>query len=228
MKAKTDLGPILNFLSQLSQNNNKAWFDRNRAAYDQARASFDEFVHGLIAELSKFDDLEGATAEESIFRINRDIRFSKDKTPYKTNMGAHIVRGGRKSERLGYYVHIAPGDQSLLAGGLHMPTTGQRASFRSAIAQDARPFKKIIQARDFRRYFGGLEGERLRTAPQGYARDHPEIQLLQLKQVTVSHHLTDRELLVPDIIPQSARVFRAMKPFLDYLNGVIEPAIAEL
>ncbi len=220
MKPTIDLKPVFEFLGELRENNNKAWFEQNRAAYEQARDCFENFVGLLISGIDGFENLEGVSAKDCIFRINRDIRFSKDRTPYKVNMGANIAPGGRKSGRLGYYIHVQPGDQSLLAGGLYMPTSAELAKFRMAVDRNPAPLKEIIAARTFRRYFGALEGERLATAPQGYARDHADIDLLRLKQVTVIHHLQDKQVLAPDLAQSAVQVFKAMKPFLDYLNSV--------
>lgn len=222
MKPSVNLKTILTFLGGLEKNNNKAWFDAQRSQYDQARSAFEEFVQLLIAEISKFDDLGILSAKECIFRINRDVRFSKDKSPYKTNMGALMGTAGKKSARQSYYVHIAPHDQSFLAGGLHMPTPEQLAKFRQAIARDAAPFKKIIGARDFVRNFGALEGEKLATAPKGYPRDHPEIEILKLKEITFGHPLTDKDLLKPGIVTDCAQVFKSLKPFLKYLDSILE------
>jgi uncharacterized protein (TIGR02453 family) len=220
MKATVNLKPVLDFLDDLSQNNNKAWFDANRERYERAKAGFEEFVQLLIAEIGKFDDLGTLSAKECTFRINRDIRFSKDKTPYKTNMGASIAPGGKKSTRQSYYFHLAPHNQSFAAGGLHMPTPEQLAKFRQAIDRDAASFKKIINAKDFRQYFGPLDGEKLATAPKGYPKDHPEIELLKLKEVVAGHRLTDKQVLAPTIVTDAARAFKALKPFLKYLDSI--------
>ncbi len=213
--------PVLDFLLVLRENNNKAWFDSHRADYEQARAAFAALIEYLISELEEVQDLRGITAKDCIFRINRDVRFAKDKSPYKTNFGANIVPGGKKSGDLGYYVHLAPHDNSFIAGGLYMPSSEQLAKFRRAIAEDARPFKRIMKNKDFVRYFGAIEGERLSTAPQGYARDHPEIDLLRLKSVVVRHPLTDKQVLSPRFPAQVMPVMTALKPFSDYLSQLI-------
>lgn len=218
---KANLKPTLEFLSKLKKNNNRVWFQENRAAFDQTQEAFSIFVDTLIHDLGRVDDLAGLSAKDCIFRIYRDVRFSKDKSPYKTNMGAEIGGGGRKSGRLGYYVHIAPHDQSMIAGGLYMPSGEQIAKFRQAIARDAKKFKKIINDKDFKKYFSTLEGEKLKTAPQGFARDHPEIELLKLKQVVVYHRLSDEQVLASNAAARAVTVFKAMKPFLDYLNSIV-------
>lgn len=218
---KANLKPTLDFLSKLKNNNNREWFQKNRTAFDQAQEAFAIFVDTLIRDLGRVDNLAGVSAKDCIFRIYRDIRFSKDKSPYKTNMGAEIVGGGRKSGRLGYYLHIAPHDQSMVAGGMYMPSGEQLNKFRQAIARDAKRFKKIVNDKQFIKYFGTLEGDKLRTAPQGFVRDHPEIELLKLKQVVVYHRLSDEQVVAPNAATRAVTVFKAMKPFLDYLNSII-------
>jgi uncharacterized protein (TIGR02453 family) len=220
MKA-IDLKPVLDFLSALKGHNNKDWFEEHRAAYETARTHFENFVDQLISEYGEVEDLGGITAKDCIMRIYRDTRFSKDKSPYKTNMSATIAPGGKKSTRLGYHLHMQPNDETLVAGGLYMPTPEQLSRFRMAIDQDAAPFKAILEDRDFKKYFGRLEGEKVKTVPQGYRRDHPEIELLRFKQVVVVHRLTDEIVLSPRFSTQMIKTFTAMKPFLDYLNAIL-------
>lgn len=221
MKSFSSLEPVLAFLADLRENNNKAWFDRNRPRYENARQAFEELVEYFITELNKVQDLRGVSARECIFRINRDIRFSKDKSPYKTNLGAEIAPGGRNSSTLGYYLHLAPGDASMVAGGMYMPASGQLSKFREAIVRDAAPFKRIMKASDFVRYFGFVEGDRLSTAPQGYGRDHPEIDLLRLKQVLVVHRFTDKQVVARTFRSNALKAMNAMTPFTDYLNRIL-------
>src|SRR5215212_3171464 len=139
-----ELRPVLDFLSDLKRHNNKAWFEENRAAYEIAKTCFESFVDQLIGEYEKTEDLGGISAKDCIMRIYRDTRFSKDKSPYKTNMSATIAPGGKKSTSLGYHLHMQPHSETLIAGGLYMPTPEQLAKFRRAIAQDAAPFKAIL------------------------------------------------------------------------------------
>jgi uncharacterized protein (TIGR02453 family) len=217
-----DLRPVLEFLSHLKEHNNKAWFDENRAAYDVARERFESFVDQLISEYGGIEELGGITAKDCVMRIYRDTRFSKDKSPYKTNMSATIAPGGKKSSSLGYHLHLQPYDETLIAGGLYMPTPEQLARFRMAIDQDAAPFKAIINDKGFRKYFGMLEGEKVKTVPQGYRQNHPEIELLRFKQVVVVHRLSDEMVLSPKFSTHAVKTFTAMKPFLDYLNAVLK------
>jgi uncharacterized protein (TIGR02453 family) len=218
MGTQVDLKPTLDFLKALKRNNNRTWFQAHRAEYDEASRAFETFVGALIDELWPTEGLGGLTPKDCIFRIHRDIRFSKDKTPYKTHMGAYIAPGGRKAMGIGYYVHVCPGD-SMIAGGLHEPDPKRLDRFRQTIARDARPFKKIIEAKSFREYFGVVEGEKLKSAPRGYSKDHPEIELLRMKQVMVRRGIADRELLDSDVIRQIVKGFKRMKPFLVYLDS---------
>jgi uncharacterized protein (TIGR02453 family) len=217
-----DLKSVLDFLSGLKEHNHKSWFEEHRADYELARARFESFVNQLIREYSGVEDLGGITAKDCVMRIYRDTRFSKDKSPYKTSMGATLAPGGKKSSRLGYHLHIQPQDQSLIAGGLYMPSSEQLARFRKAIDQDAAPFKTILQEKEFRKYFGMLEGEKVKTAPQGYSGEHPEIELLRFKQAVVVHRLSDETVLSPRFGTHTKKVFTAMKPFLDYLNMILQ------
>ena len=154
-------------------------------------------------------------------RIYRDIRFSKDKSPYKRSMSASIGPGGKKSTRLTYYLHIEPPGASMIAGGLHTPDSSQIIKFREAVDRNAKPFKEIISNKVFKQTFGDIQGEKLKTAPKGYDRDHPEIELLRLKEVVAIEHLTDAQVLSPKFGDHVIEAFTAMKPFLDYLNSVI-------
>jgi uncharacterized protein (TIGR02453 family) len=222
MENTINLGPALSFLDELNKNNNKAWFDSHRPAYENARQAFERLIDTLIDELRVPDKLEGLTARDCIFRINRDLRFTKDKTPYKINLAAVVGPGGRKAFVKGYYISIEPHGQSMVAGGLYSPTAEQLARFRQAIDRYAPRYKKVIQDRTFVDYFGTVGGETLKTAPQGYDREHPEIELLKLKQVTAMHSFSDREVMAPGFSDQLVSACRIMRPFLDYLDGILE------
>ena len=222
MPATFNLLPILNFLDNLCQNNYKTWFDTNRADYESARSIFNGFIDYLIDELRTSDNLQGLSAKECVARIYRDIRFSRDKSPYHTNFSAIVAPGGRKSVTHGYYVSLQPHGQSLVAGGLYMLSSQQLNRFRQAIDQHAGKFKAITGNPAFVEQFGKVDGERLKTAPKGYDRAHPEIDLLQLKQVTVLHHFTDQQVLAGDFSEKVLTACRVMKPFVDYLSEVIQ------
>jgi uncharacterized protein (TIGR02453 family) len=221
MENAEDLAPVLSFLKQLEKNNKREWFEAHRSDYENALRRFEDFVAALIIEISAFEDLAGVAPKDCMFRIYRDVRFSKDKSPYKTNMGASIGPGGRKLRGYPCYLHVEPGNRSMLAGGCHEASTEQLARWRSAVDKDASTVKKLIGNKDFVAAFGGLTGEKLAKAPRGYAANHPELELLRLKQIAVMHAVTDKELLSPLVVQSSAAIFRTMKPFTDYLGSIL-------
>lgn len=220
METSINLAPLLSFLAELAEHNDKAWFDEHRAEYEAGRAEFEQLTNYLIDQLRESDDLQNLSAKECVSRINRDIRFSKDKSPYRTNLWAEIAPGGRKATRLGYHVSVGPG-HSIVAGGMYMPMPEQLARFRAAIDQDAAAFKGVISTKTFVENFGIIEGERLKTAPKGYDQTHPEIELLQLKQATAVKRFADDEVLQKDFPARVLKACHALKPLLDYLNGIL-------
>ncbi len=217
-----NLKPVLTFLDDLSKHNNKAWFDQNRSAYEAARGEFERYVNYLIDEFRVADNLGNLTARECISRIYRDLRFSKDKTPYQTHMWATIAPGGKKALRMGYHVSVQPQGHSILAGGLWDTTTQQLNRFRQSIDEDPSEFKALISSKPFVDYFGGIQGDKLKTAPQGYDRSHPDIDLLQLKQVVVVRNFTDQDVLAGEFPEKIVAGCRLMRPFLDYLDRLQE------
>ena len=218
MNASLDLTPVLVFLDEISKHNNKLWFEANRNGYEEARETFESFITLVIDEFRVADGLDGLTAKECISRIYRDIRFSKDKSPYQTHMWAVIAPGGKKTKHMGYYVAIQPQGRSIIAGGLWDPSSDQLSKFRQAIHLDAAPFKTIVQEENFVDYFGRIEGNKLKIAPQGYDKAHPEIELLKMKQVMAVHYFSDNEVLAGNFIQRVIAGCKAMRPFLDYLQ----------
>ena len=210
----------LKFLKQLANNNNKEWFDVNRKTYEAVKAEFEAIVKTTIEKNSSFDpSIAGLEPKQCIFRINKDVRFSKDKSPYKTNIGASINPGGKKSMLAGYYLHIEP-KKSFLAGGCYMPTPEVLSAIRQEIDYNTDDFKKIILAKDFKNYFKELSNEgKLKTAPKGYAKDHPSIELLQHKHFIVVHDLTDVQVCDKNFPSYASKVFKAMLPLNQFLRG---------
>lgn len=210
----------LQFLKDLSKNNNKDWFNEHKGEYEAAKANFTEFIEALLPKLVSFDkEIAGIEAKKTVFRIYRDVRFSKDKTPFQTHLGAHIVGGGRKNEhgRAGYYIKLEPG-KSMLAGGAHLPPANWMKAIREEIDHNAKDLKKIIKSPEFMRYFGVIQGEQLKTAPRDYPKDHPEIELLKYKSLLAVHDLKDSDVLSKDFLEHSAKVFKALYPFDEFLN----------
>jgi uncharacterized protein (TIGR02453 family) len=211
---------VLDYLGDLRQNNNKQWFEANRERYQMARTAFEDLIAELIMRFESVDDLHGTTPKDCMFRINRDVRFSKDKSPYNTHMSAVLAQGGRKSQSRSYYLQIAPGD-SMVAGGLHSPTSQALEKVRRRIAEDAAPLRKILAAPGFVKYFGTLQGDTLKTAPSGYDKANPNIDLLRHKQFMAVHHLDDQAVAANDLIKHIIDVCGAMKPFVSYLQDNI-------
>ena len=218
------LKPTLDFLQELQANNNKPWFQAHHAEYEDAHQRFEDYVDGFIQDFRTVEDFEDLSAKECTFRIYRDVRFAKDKSPYKSNMAASIALGGKRSMRAPYYIHIEPQDNSILAGGIYMPTPDQLAAIRRAIDRKPAQLKAAISSKPFKKYFGTLSGEKLKTPPRGYAADHPEIELLKYKQFVTSCALTDKDILSPRLVARTVEVFAALKPLLDFLNDAVLPS----
>lgn len=208
------------FLNILKDNNNREWFIKNRSLYSEAKDNFESFVQGIINKVIDFEPImKGLEVKSCIYRINRDIRFSNDKSPYKTHFGAFIVRGGKKNgdKFAGYYIHIEPG-KSLIAGGAYMPPTPWLSAIREIINEEPVKLVKIINTKDFIKYFGKIEGEKLKKAPKGYHTDHPNIDLLRFKSYLVVNEVTDEFVLSEKYFDHVLNVIKAMKPFNDFLN----------
>jgi uncharacterized protein (TIGR02453 family) len=197
------------------------WFEAHRGEYESAVDFFASFVGRLIAEIGKVQELGGITPRDCIMRIYRDVRFSKDKSPYRTELGAGIIPGGKRSGRLGYHVSLAPNGKTMVAGGLYDPTPRQLSLFRDAICQNAAPFKGILISPSFKKHFGSLWGESLKTAPKGYERDHPEIELLRRTQVCAVENFSQAAVLSARFERQVVDSVIAMKPFIDYLDSLV-------
>lgn len=215
----------LRFLSELSQNNNKPWFDAHRKDYEAARIDFQNFIQLIIDDLQRTDaTITGIAARDCLFRINRDVRFSKDKSPYKSNMGASIKRGGKKSAFAGYYFHLEPG-KSFIGGGLWMPEAAQLKAVRQEIDYSWEEFQNIIQAKDFKSAFGDLYRDAeiaLITMPKGYEKNHPAIEYLKLKSFFAEASVTDAELTTAALHKKTIGVFKTVYPLLSFINRTIE------
>ncbi|MBX7057918.1 MAG: DUF2461 domain-containing protein [Leptospirales bacterium] len=208
----------LKFLEDLKKNNQREWFQAHRPAYEAALADFTKFLIQLIREIGRFDPaVAKVEAPDCIFRIYRDVRFARDKQPYKTHFGAYLAPGGRKSEHAAYYVHLEPGS-SMLAGGRWMPPADQLRAIREAVARDPKAFTKIIRAAPFKKAFGDLDGEQLKRIPQGFAADHPAAELLKFKSYVAIHRVSNAKILASDLNSYAASVFKTLKPLNDFLN----------
>ncbi len=207
------------FLIELKNNNHKPWFDANNDRYQALRKSFLAFSEEMIAKVSLFDEsIIGINPKKTMFRINRDIRFSKNKAPYKSNFGASISEG--KGDAPGYYVHIEP-DACFLAGGCYMPMPEDLAKIRNYIDATGEELRQITENADFVREYGVLQGERLKSAPKGYPKDHAQADLLAMKGFFVSHKVTEEQVCSPDFPEYAAKVFKALLPLNDFLRAAV-------
>lgn len=217
-----DLKQVLSFLGDLEKNNNKDWMHDNKKVYQQAKAEFNEFVNQLITKLSEFDpDILGLEPKHCTFRINRDIRFSKDKSPYKNNFGAYMAKGGKKGVGGGYYIHLQPGE-SFMGGGIYMPPSDILSKIRQEIDYNPDPLLSILSEKSFKSYYGNLSGEQLKTAPKGYEKDHPHINLLRFKSFVVFRKLSGQEITSAGFLDDVAKGFQILKPLKDYLSVAID------
>ena len=211
----------IDFLADLKRHNDREWFNENRKRYNEAKMNFESFVQAAINRISEFDPiLRGLEAKTCTYRINRDIRFTNDKTIYKTHLGAFIVKGGKKNgdRYAGYYVHVEPGNNSLLAGGAYMPPMPWLTAIREKIDEQGDLFMKIITNKELRDFFGEIEGEKLKSAPKGYSRDHKYIEYLKLKSFLVSRTIPDKEITGAGCLDFIIKGSRIMKPLNDFLN----------
>jgi uncharacterized protein (TIGR02453 family) len=215
----------LTFLTELKENNNKDWFTANKPRYEVAKKEFEQFVDALIQKIAFFDPaIAHFTAKDCVFRIYRDVRFSADKSPYKTHFGAHITSAPRKSEihsRAGYYLHIEPGG-SFLAGGAYLPESQWLKAIRQEISYNFEEFKGILNNKDFKKYFGEIEGEKLKKVPADYSADHPAIEWLKHKSFLASSKISDQQASSDDFLTHCGLVFKALAPFDRFLNKAME------
>lgn len=213
---------IFSFLTAIKKNNNREWFERNKPRYLESKQLFEDFVAAMLNELMKFNKgFEGLNPKKLPFRIYRDVRFSKDKRPYKTNMGAGFSLGGKMIQEPGYYLHIEPGN-SFVASGLYMPDAALLAKVRQEIDYNAKKFNKILGDKKFKSTFGTLDDfDKLKTAPKGYPKDHPQIEFLKHKSFVVSHYFSDKEVKDKHFLKKVVAACKTVKPFNDFLNEAI-------
>jgi uncharacterized protein (TIGR02453 family) len=216
----------IQFLEDLKANNNKPWFDANRKNYETAKQNFGEVIGQLIKGLGKFDngiEESNLQVKDCIFRINRDVRFSKDKSPYKTNFGAWFNGGGKKAHGAGYYFHI-DANECFFAGGVWMPENAELKKIRDEIDYNFEEIKAIIDATPFRKYFpAGLDREAATVRPpKGYDENNPAIELLKLKSFTVSQSFSITKVLNQGFVDEILTGFGAMYPYITFLNRAIK------
>ncbi len=207
---------VFTFLQKIKKNNNREWFTENKSEYEKAHQSMIVFADDLLTEMEKFDDIETVSGKKSLMRIYKDIRFSKDKTPYKTHWGGGFKRA-TAARRGGFYYHIEPGN-SFVGGGFWGPNKDDLHLIRQQIELNADPLRKVINSKAFKSSFGELKGEQLKTAPKGFDKEHADIDLLRYKQFLISTKLDDKDLMSDQGSKIVAKHFKAMLPFFDVMS----------
>ncbi|RUT80118.1 DUF2461 domain-containing protein [Ancylomarina longa] len=212
---------IYEFLLELRENNNRDWFHANKSKYDQAKKDFELFIDLSIAQIKDIDpDIAGLNAKDCIFRIFRDVRFSNDKRPYKTNFGAFLAKGGRKGRYGGYYIHIEP-EECFLGGGCYMPAPAVLKKIREEIFHNPETFKSIIEDPDFKSNYPELYGDKLKTAPRGFPKDFKDIDLLNYKSYAVGKKVPDAIVTSSQFPTEIDQAFKALYPLNHFLNDII-------
>ncbi len=210
----------LDFLKKLESNNNRDWFNENKSLYQAQHENIIAFADSLLGKMNEHDIIETPTGKKSLFRIYRDVRFSKDKSPYKTHWSGGFKRA-TKQLRGGYYFHIQPGNKSFVGGGFWGPNKEDLLRIREDIAMDDSELRSIITDKDFVDTFGQLDGEQLKSAPKGFDKEHPAIDLLRYKQFIIGKNFSDAEILKSDFVDKANETFKKMRPFFDYMSSVL-------
>lgn len=218
-KAKGIPASSLQFLRDLTKNNDREWFNANKSRFQVEYSGMAEFADELLDLMNGHDSIETPSGAKSLFRIYRDTRFSKDKTPYKNHFSGHFTRAG-KSRRGGYYFHIEPG-ASFIAGGFWNPNPEDLKRIREEIAAEPAPLKKILNSKSFKETFVALQGDALKTAPKGFDKEHPEIKLIRMKQFIATRKFADKEVQDPNFAHAVNDTFQKMRPWLDYMSEVL-------
>lgn len=217
-----DLKTTFEFLIDLKFNNNRNWFTENKDRYLQAKAEFDNLIDTIIPRLKTIDlSITVTSAKESVFRIYRDVRFSKNKEPYKTNFGALMGKDGRKSPFAGYYLHFQP-DESFVGGGIYQPDGLTLKALREGIYNNIDEFKSIINNPDFKDLFPEIHGEKLKTAPKGFPKDFPEIEWLKHKHYAVLHPISNDDWFKEDVVNRILKIYKVQSKYNHFLNGLLE------
>ena len=213
----------LKFLKDLETNNNKPWFDTHRPQYETAKTNFYAMVEKLIPAIAKFDAPIGQLAvKQCVFRINRDVRFSKNKSPYKNNMACYFNQAGKSGSGAGYYLHIEPG-KSFAAGGIWVPEAPVLAGIRQEIDYNFSDWKNIIENKKFKQAFteGIKSNNTLIRPPKGYDENNPAIEYLKMKSFIVSKPFANKNLEDKNFVADVAKTFNSMKPLIDFLNNAL-------
>lgn len=207
------------FLKELKQNNNREWFTENKPTYVTAQENVAGFIDELISQMNNHDDIENTSGKKSMFRIYNDVRFKKDKTPYKSRFAFGLKRAG-DNKRGGYYMHIEPGN-CMLACGFFSPNPQDLLRIRKDIEINYDDWHELLNATELKNSFEPLHGDGVKTAPKGFAKDHPAIELLRFKQYIFKKDFTDAEVQSEDFAEKISETFKSIRPWLDYMSEVL-------
>ncbi len=207
------------FLKDLKENNNREWFTENKPRYQAAHQDVIEFFDELIAEMKKVDNIANESGKKSLLRIYRDVRFSKDKTPYAPRLSGSLKRA-TKWLRGGYYVHLESGNV-FLGVGFWAPESSDLKIIREELSHDAKPLREILEDAEFKSIWGEMQGEKVKSAPKGYSKDHPNIDLLRFKGFTFVKNFSDDLALSEDFLFEVVKAFIGIRPFFDYMSEVL-------
>lgn len=205
----------LAFLSDLVQNNDRAWFQSNKGLYEATLENMNRFMQAVESGLNETDHIESA----HLFRIYRDVRFSKDKLPYKDNFGMGFKRATKRL-RGGYFLQVGPG-VSFAGGGFWGPNAQDLKRIRDEFAIDDQPIREIMGHPTFQQYFGTLQGDEVKTVPRGYEKDSPALDLIRKKNFVVRRRFLDAEVTSAGFLLEVKRTFEAMRPYFDYMSMVL-------
>lgn len=208
------------FLRDLKKNNNREWFTEHKIRYQDELQKIESFAEELLLRMKQYDQIDTISGKKSLMRIYRDIRFSLDKTPYKTNWSGGFHRMGAQ-RRGGYYFSLQPGGESMIAGGFWGPEPRDLKLIRDEFAFDDKPIRTILNSHKIKNFFGGLSGERLKTVPRGYEKDHPAADLIRHKQFILQRRFTDKEVLDKNFIEVAVAMMCAFRPFFDYMSHAL-------
>ncbi len=209
----------LTFLKELSKNNHRDWFQAHKDGYVRAQANAQEFFDALIGLMNTHDDIETPSGKKALYRIYNDVRFSDDKTPYNPRFAGHLKRR-KPALRGGYYLWIKPG-ASRVGCGFAYPDPADLKRIRMDILSNYAAWRRMLKARKLVAHFGSMQGDQVKTAPQGFPKDHPAIDLLRYKQFWFEHAFTDKEVTDPGFLANVDKTFRAIRPFFDYMSEVL-------
>jgi uncharacterized protein (TIGR02453 family) len=215
-----DFVKTFDFLKKLSRNNNRDWFEKNKPRYLEIKSEFEAFVADLLHEMIPFDEaLAGLEPKKLVFRIYRDVRFSKDKTPYKTNVSASLSPSGKGTGVPGYYFQIEPGNKSMVASGLYLPSSENLTKIRQEIDYNGEQLATLVNEKQFKKTFGKLwDEDKLKTVPKGYPKDHPYIEYLKLKSFMVLRTFKDNEVIDKRFLKNLVHSMKVAKPLNDFLT----------